>query len=245
MVIKTSHFLAALMLATTLHAGVLYFVSLAPRRSTAGTMVIRIDLAALGEPEAVRRRPALPPRKTAETEPKPRPIARPEPPPPPRPEPKPQPELTPPKTQPEPIPQPETQAKPPATARDQEVSTAAVSEPGLPRPRKGIVEGVSGGKSESPDLLSRYMTTLFRMIDAKKHYPTQSLRKREEGTVVVRVTLAPDGKLIDVMATTERPRRLVEASLKAVQDAAPFPPFAEVLDQKQVVFEVPVVYRIR
>ncbi|MFQ5705791.1 MAG: TonB family protein [Gemmatimonadales bacterium] len=231
--IKTSHFLTALGLATILHLSFLHLVSLAPRHSAEKEItIIRMDLAALGEPEEVEEVRALPPKvipkRKPEVEPPPLPQS--------EPEFEPEPEVKlPPSPQPEPLTNP----------RAQELPGAAISEPVSPRPRKGITEGVLEGRTQDPEELNRYLTKLFRMIDAKKRYPSQSLRRGEQGTVTVRLTLAADGTLLDVRATTRRPRRLVAASLKAVRDAAPFPPLPKALNRERTVFKLPVVYRIR
>jgi protein TonB len=114
---------------------------------------------------------------------------------------------------------------------------------GPPRAPKGIETGLAGAHAQ--DDMSRYVTTLFTMIDRKKEYPSQALRRHEQGTVAVRLRIGRDGKLIDVSSPTESPQRLVQASLQAVRDAAPFPPLPGSLDKAEAVFEVPVTYRLQ
>ncbi|MGB8273638.1 MAG: energy transducer TonB, partial [Alphaproteobacteria bacterium] len=135
---------------------------------------------------------------------------------------------------------------PPATAPvpSGAVSGAAGGPPSqAARPPKGIETGVAGAKAQ--DEMSRYLTTLFTMIDRKKVYPSQSVRRREQGTVTVRLKIARDGTLVDASSPTESPERLVDASLDAVREAAPFPPLPKSLDRDQAVFEVPVTYRLQ
>ena len=111
------------------------------------------------------------------------------------------------------------------------------------QPGKGIETGVASGTSQAE--MSRYVTTIFTMIDAKKVYPPQSMKRREEGTVVVKLKIAADGALVDVSSPTEDPARLVNASLEAVRKAAPFPPLPASLKQAEAEFEVPVVYKLQ
>ncbi|MFQ5658378.1 MAG: hypothetical protein ACE5G5_12620, partial [Candidatus Methylomirabilales bacterium] len=163
--IKNSHFLAALGLATILHLAFLNLVSLAPRQSTEEKpTIIRIDLAALGEPEEVEEVRALPPNLIPKPIPEVEPPLYPQTEPVPRPIPESEPLLYP-HAAPELEPVPEIRLPPPPQP-----------EPASQRPRKGIAEGVLEGKTQNPGELSRYLTKLFRMIDAKKTYPSQSLR---------------------------------------------------------------------
>ncbi|HLF58976.1 MAG TPA: TonB family protein [Alphaproteobacteria bacterium] len=231
--------------------------------------VIVVELAALGTPEAPEEAPPPPP--APEEKAPPPPVAEAAPPPPaPMPEIE-TPKLpeTPPAKEPEPVVPPQVKAVPrPLRKPEPEppvAETPPPAEPPLPEPqpaplptaaqpapeqapatetpRKGIETGVAGATSQAE--MNRYVTTLFTMIDAKKVYPPQSLQRREQGTVVVRLKIAADGKLIDVASPTEDPRRLVDASLEAVRRAAPFPPLPVSLKQDAAAFEVPVVYKVQ
>ena len=181
----------------------------------------------------------------------PAPTAEPLPPPPPKVsvKPEPKPELPPPPAPKAPEPQPEAPpvaaAPSPPETRERPAPPAAVPAPSPPaeKPGKGIESGVASGTSQAE--MNRYITTLFTMIDAKKVYPPQSLQRREEGTVVVKLKVAADGTLVDVSSPTESPSRLVNASLEAVRKAAPFPPLPASLKQAEAEFEVPVVYKLQ
>ena len=60
------------------------------------------------------------------------------------------------------------------------------------------------------------------------------------------LTLAADGRLVAVAAALDdAPARLVEASLAAVREAAPFPPLHGGLQVAEAVFTLPVSYRLR
>jgi len=139
-----------------------------------------------------------------------------------------------------PAPTPEPQAPPVAAAP---TPSPASAPPTTETPRKGIETGVASGTSQTE--MSRYVTTLFTMIDAKKQYPPQSMQRREEGTVVIRLKIAADGTLIDVTSPTTDPHRLVDASLEAVRRAAPFPALPASLGKSEAEFEVPVNYKLQ
>lgn len=235
--------------------------------------IVLLELAALGKPEAEEVKPPAPPPPPEQKAPEPPPPVVEQAPPPPLPEikppplpetppapkaeplpppptvsvrPEPKPELPPPPApkQPEPRPEaPPVAATPaPPETRERPAPGPAPSPP-AEKPGKGIETGVAGGTSQAE--MSRYITTLFTLIDAKKVYPPQSLHRHEEGTVIVKLKIAADGKLIDVSSPTEEPKRLVDASLEAVRKAAPFPPLPASLKQDQAEFQVPVVYKLQ
>lgn len=159
----------------------------------------------------------------------------------------PKPELPPPAPQ-APEPQPEAPPvaaapSPPAETRERPAPPGPAPAPAEEKPGKGIETGVASGTSQAE--MNRYITTLFTMIDAKKVYPPQSLQRREEGTVVVKLKVAADGTLVDVSSPTEDHSRLVNASLEAVRKAAPFPPLPASLKQAEAEFQVPVVYKLQ
>lgn len=234
--------------------------------------VVVLELAALGEPEAPEPEPeqtpvpepepepAPPPQpelepepepepEPVEVEPEPEPELEPEPEPPPpditaRPEPKPEPPKPPEPVTPPPVVTPQPAPQPPPVP--EKPAPPAVKPPeqaAKPPPKKGIKEGVAGAVSQ--EAMNRYVTTLFTMIDRRKVYPSQSLRRREEGTVIVRLKIAADGALLDVTSPTGEPERLVDASLNAVRRAAPFPPLPESFTSEAAEFQVPVVYKLQ
>lgn len=262
---RSPRFTVALVLSAAIHIGLLAAIAFLPRQKAQPVEeppdIVVLELAALGEPEAPPPEPeqapapvpAPPPQAEPEPEPEPEPAEvepepEPEPPPPDitaKPEPKPEPPKPPEPVAPPPAvaaPQPPPQPAPPPERQEPAppVATAPARETA---PKKGIKEGVAGGVSQ--DEMNRYITTLFTMIDKRKVYPSQSLRRREEGTVIVRLKIAANGELLDVTSPTGEPERLVDASLNAVRRAAPFPPLPESFKDGQAEFQVPVVYKLQ
>lgn len=95
------------------------------------------------------------------------------------------------------------------------------------------------------ELLARYSRLLLGQLERFKTYPVLSQRRGEEGTVLLRLTLAEDGRLLSAEPVGQGAERLVLASLAAVQAASPFPPLPEELNSHQLVFDLPITYQLR
>ena len=86
-----------------------------------------------------------------------------------------------------------------------------------------------------------YLPGIKDRVQSMAVYPPLSLRRGEHGIVHVKAILAADGSVVDVSADDEDiSGRLRNAALKAVQDAAPFPPMSAL-----VKVTIPVVFEIR
>lgn len=128
----------------------------------------------------------------------------------------------------------------PSTTADS-APPVALADPAPPPPPAAEV-APSAAKA---GLLATYSRTLVDRLDRHKVYPPLSQRRGEEATITVRLTLSEDGQLIGVVPLGNGPGRLVEASLAAVQAAAPFPPLPAALGMRQAVFTLPIVYRLQ
>lgn len=114
------------------------------------------------------------------------------------------------------------------------------------RPRRGLL---SGSVSGTTDPKSLYAGQLYEVINevARRRYPRQARRLGLEGTVIVNVIVASDGTL-DAVTLADRenaPPGLARAAIKAVEEAAPFPPFPEELNEQTLAFVLRVTYRLQ
>ena len=107
----------------------------------------------------------------------------------------------------------------------------------------GTLKGMEGGTSKK--IINQYVTQVYKLIDAKKKYPRQSLIRKEEGVVMLEIVILNDGKLKSVKSIDAKFQRLVDSSFDAVEFAAPFPPFPKEIKKKRMVIQVPVIYKIR
>ena len=107
----------------------------------------------------------------------------------------------------------------------------------------GTLKGIEGGISKG--IINQYVTQVYKLIDAKKRYPRQSLIRREEGTVLLEIVILNTGQLKSVKSIKAEFQRLVDSSFDAVESAAPFPEFPEEITKKNMIIQVPVIYKIR
>lgn len=97
----------------------------------------------------------------------------------------------------------------------------------------------------SDRIATEYITRMREMIDAHKQYPPLSLRRHEEGTIVLRVKIASSGAVSRIIPITQTPARLAAAATAAVRSAAPFPSLPPELGKSEASFDIPVNFRIQ
>ncbi len=107
----------------------------------------------------------------------------------------------------------------------------------------GTLKGIEGGVSK--EIINQYVTQVYKLIDAKKKYPRQSLIRREEGIVLLEIIILNNGQLKSVKSIKAKFQRLVDSSFDAVESAAPFPAFPKEITNKKMIIQVPVIYTIR
>ena len=107
----------------------------------------------------------------------------------------------------------------------------------------GTLKGIEGGISKG--IINQYVTQIYKLIDAKKRYPRQSLIRKEEGIVLLEIVILNTGQLKSVKSVKAKFQRLVDSSFDAVEAAAPFPEFPKEITKKKMIIQVPVIYKIR
>ena len=78
---------------------------------------------------------------------------------------------------------------------------------------------------------------------ASKSYPIQSIKRREQGTIVSVLTINKDGRLLNIEINDRAPKRLFKAT-KKILNSFKFPtPPTEILDkQGHLKIKIPVNY---
>ena len=81
---------------------------------------------------------------------------------------------------------------------------------------------------------------------ASKSYPIQSIKRREQGTIVSILTINKDGKLINIEIKDRAPKRLYKATTK-ILNSFKFPkPPVEILDNKgSLRIKIPVNFILK
>ena len=97
-------------------------------------------------------------------------------------------------------------------------------------------------------LLNEYLSFISYEINkmASKSYPIQSIKRREQGTIVSVLTINKDGKLINIVIKDRAPKRLYNATTK-ILNSFKFPkPPAEILDNNQYLkIKIPVNFILK
>ncbi len=166
---------------------------------------------------------------------------------------------------PEPVPsQPVIRKVSPASPRPVAVSRPAKTAPSLPdapaatmgearaeaAPQPAAPESSPPGGAAPPPALSAvdygaYVGRLHQRIAQYRIYPPQAMRRREEGDVHLRILLAGDGSLLDILNLAEASAQLTRAARQAIESAAPFDPPPRSGGGERLAFDVTVAFRLR
>ncbi len=144
------------------------------------------------------------------------------------------------------LPPDSTSTEPPAAAPSATATTAAA---GGAAPSASAKPGAQGGAELSDraaqESNTRYFSSLRSAVEAHKEYPQTARRRGREGTVIVHLLIAPDGRLIEVgVARSSGERLLDDAAVHAARAAGAFPRAPPTLRADPISVEIPLVYRI-
>lgn len=93
---------------------------------------------------------------------------------------------------------------------------------------------------------NKYFSLIAQTLNKSKRYPRQAYSLNQEGTVVVRLKLDKNGKLLDVTVIEKAPfKSLTNASVEAIKEIKKFPPIPDELGVEEIVFNVPIEYKIQ
>jgi protein TonB len=93
--------------------------------------------------------------------------------------------------------------------------------------------------------LAAYMKVCRQLIEKHKEYPEMARKIRKEGTVLIHVVLKQDGSLAQSgVAKSSGHSLLDKAALRAVESVGTFPPLPPELNRDELVFEVPISFKL-
>jgi protein TonB len=132
--------------------------------------------------------------------------------------------------------QPLPRLAPPAPQRPASEAPATMPSP-MPGPDPGDV--LIGQGRQRNDYLSR----VARQIAQYRVYPASASNNNQGGRVVMRVTVARDGQVLDVRVGTSSGWPAIDAAeLETIRRASPFPPLPGEMPGDPVVLVLPVTY---
>lgn len=124
-------------------------------------------------------------------------------------------------------------------------SRAGRSGSGSPLAGVGLHGGREGGSSsDRARLLAAYLEQVHARVAQHREYPYVARRAQLEGTVCLRLSLAASGSVLGVTPTCGASQRpLLDAALRSISNAAPFPPLPTALGRR-LTLDVPVVFAL-
>jgi protein TonB len=177
---------------------------------------------------------------------------------PPEPPPAAEPERQPPPARPAPAaakPRPVERAPRPAAPREvadapREPAPVAAQESAQPAPAilarpPGPAQAPVAAAAPSPELLAGYGSSISRLLARHREYPRVALMRGWEGTVTMRLRVAPGGKLIDARVEGSSGHQVLDTqALEMVKRVPDLPPPPESLRDREFAVLVPVVFRL-
>lgn len=133
-----------------------------------------------------------------------------------------------------------------AEAEPSDAATAGPEGPGESE-EPGEPEGTVRDDSNQEAIRRDYARQLQEAIRARQQYPTQAVRRRQEGTVRLHFRLLANGTVDDVSVIgSSGHRALDDAARQLLNNLEPLPPLPDSSGQAAyLTFELPVVYRLR
>ena len=101
----------------------------------------------------------------------------------------------------------------------------------------------SGSGAGFNDPKIRYRGIVRQLLDSKKHYPRKAQALQQEGTVIAKIRLNKNGKLLRVEIVESSPYQiLAKATLDVINAVEKFPEIPAEIGLSEITFNVPFVY---
>jgi len=118
---------------------------------------------------------------------------------------------------------------------------AASDESIRPNPVRSDVPSIG---SEAGDLTA-YGRALAGAVATRQRYPRVAQLRQWQGTAVLQLELASDGRLVNVRVLSSSGHEILDRqALEMVREAVPLPPLPAALAGRQLTVDVPVVFRL-
>jgi protein TonB len=125
-------------------------------------------------------------------------------------------------------------------------------QPAAAPPPQNAPASVQAPPSNSADWLigksrarNAYLDQVARLTSKYRRYPASAFDNKQQGRVVTRVTIARDGKLIDVRIDTSSGWPAIDAAeLETIRKSAPFPPVPVDMPGDPLILILPINYDV-
>ena len=167
---------------------------------------------------------------------------------------------TPPKPKPKPKPRPKPkppapQPKPPASAQPERQAKVTRSAPAAlsgTGGRAGTQQEKAAGSGDAtpgggmPGATADYFSHLRTWLERHKRYPRRAQLRRQEGTVMLRFVMNPQGRVLSYRIERSSGHRLLDEEVREmIKRASPLPAMPEDMQQAQLELVVPVSFFLR
>jgi len=145
----------------------------------------------------------------------------------------------------QPKPEPTIEKQPPTPTQTAAIPAGAAGKSGAKDdPDAGSGDNTAGGGIAGVE--ADYYALLQAWLEKHKEYPKRALRRRQEGTVMLRFTIDQKGKVLSYAIEEGSGFRLLDREVeKMIKRASPVPPMPVEMDKAQLELVVPVAFFVR
>jgi protein TonB len=117
--------------------------------------------------------------------------------------------------------------------------------PGSAEPAAGArPAGEAAGAGPAPEVSKNWEAALSAWLAAHRRYPAAARRDGVEGRVVLRITVARDGRVTGLVLAGPSGSEILDQAAMAVLRGAVVPPFPAGMPQDSVIVTVPLRYAL-
>jgi protein TonB len=139
------------------------------------------------------------------------------------------------------------------TPPEANVRPSAPSPPSPPLPKASVSAAVEPGASSPPPtaadngrLVEGYKQALAEYIGRQRSYPRLAQMRGWEGTVLLRLRLEPDGRLLEALLERSSGHELLDSqALQMARRLTTWPPPPDALKEREINVLVPVTFRLQ
>jgi periplasmic protein TonB len=132
----------------------------------------------------------------------------------------------------------------PRTVAQPRIEAPSSPAPTAPGPASQAAAPIQAPTPSPPRISTAWAQALEAWLASHRIYPQEAQRRDEQGTVTLRFTVEPSGRVVDVAVARSSGSPRLDAAAEAMLQGARVPPFDASMRQEPITTTVPIRYRL-